>query len=125
MKGRSERGAATVELALSIPLLVVMMLLLVQVAGVMLTQLAVQEAARAGARVAAVDPQPGAAAAAAKAATGLNPRKLQVSTLKNDPHGFVRVRVSFPAAVRMPLSNAVLITPRVQSEVAMPLETAS
>lgn len=121
---RNERGAATVELALSIPLLVVMMMLLAQVAGVLVAQLAVQEAARAGARAAAVQPDSGAATRAAKAATGLSERKLQINTQVARADGLVRVEVGFPVELRMPMTNTLLITKVVRSTVAMPLEYA-
>lgn len=110
------------ELALSIPLLVVLMALLVQLTAATWVQLAVHEAARAGARAAAVDPRPDAATKAAKAATGLNPTKLEIKTSTNDGDGFVHVEASFPVTVRMPVTNTALITRSMRSAVAMPLE---
>jgi Flp pilus assembly protein TadG len=60
-----DRGQATVELALALPLLCVFMLGVVQLAVVLRDQLAVIEAARVGARAAAVAVDPYAAANAA------------------------------------------------------------
>ena len=64
---RGERGQATVEFALVLPVLVLVALLVVQVALVVRAQLLVHEAAREAARVASVEPEPAPAAAAAAA----------------------------------------------------------
>ena len=72
--GPTDRGQAAVELALALPVLVVVILGLIQVVAVMGDRLAVELAAREGARAASVaaDPAP-AAAAAARASTSLDP----------------------------------------------------
>ena len=67
-RAAGDRGQSTVELALSLPVVVLLALLLVQVGLVARAQLLVEQAARAGARAAAVDPTQEAAAAAARAA---------------------------------------------------------
>ena len=56
MRNRDERGQATVEFALIIPLVLVVLLAVVQVAVVAYAQLAVTHLARETARVVAVDP---------------------------------------------------------------------
>jgi Flp pilus assembly protein TadG len=62
-----ERGQATVELALALPVVVLLLLAVVQVALVGRDQVAVAHAAREAARAAAVDPSPDAAVRAAQA----------------------------------------------------------
>jgi Flp pilus assembly protein TadG len=63
---RGEPGQATVEFALVLPLLVLAMLALVQVALLVRDHLAVVQAAREAVREASVDPDPARAAAAAR-----------------------------------------------------------
>lgn len=65
-----EVGAAAVELALVLPLVIVLLLAVAEVAVVARTQLEIVNAAREGARVAAVSPEPADAVAAARAAIG-------------------------------------------------------
>ena len=75
----AERGQGTVEVALALPVVVVMMLAVVQVGLVGRDQLLVWHAAREAARAAAVEPNPGAARSAAVGAAGLQPGRLVVS----------------------------------------------
>ncbi|MGH9132448.1 MAG: TadE/TadG family type IV pilus assembly protein, partial [Ilumatobacteraceae bacterium] len=63
--GLNDAGQAAVEFALCLPLVVVLVLGLVQVAVVARDQLAIEFAAREGARAAAVSAAPAAAARAA------------------------------------------------------------
>jgi Flp pilus assembly protein TadG len=70
---RRDGGQATVELALSLPLLCIVLLGSLQVAVVVRDRLAVQLAAREAARAAATSPDPDAARAAAERATSLTP----------------------------------------------------
>lgn len=63
--GRNECGQATVEFALALPLLLIVMLGLVQVGVAIRNELAVELAAREGARAAAVSADPGTAASIA------------------------------------------------------------
>lgn len=78
-RGRGESGQATVELALALPLLAVLLLALVQVGLVVRAHVLVGHAVREAARAAAVDADPAAADAAA-AAGGLDPDRVEVST---------------------------------------------
>jgi Flp pilus assembly protein TadG len=61
-----ERGQATVELALVLPLIVFAFLAILQVGLVVRDQVAVVHASREAARAASVDPDPGAAGHAAR-----------------------------------------------------------
>lgn len=75
-----DRGQATVELALALPIVAVLVLGVVQLVVVARDQLAVELAAREGARAAAVAADPiGAATTAAEAATGLDDLDVSVS----------------------------------------------
>lgn len=73
--GRS--GQATVETALALPVVLLALLAVVQVGVVVHHRLLVANAAREGARAAAVEPTPAAARAAA-ATAGLDPARLDV-----------------------------------------------
>ena len=62
-RGHRDRGQATVEFALVLPLLVVLLAGLVWVGNLMITQVRVENAAREGARAAAVEPERASSAA--------------------------------------------------------------
>lgn len=74
-----ERGQATVELALVLPLAVLMALIVVQLGVVAKDLLLVHHAAREAARAAAVEPTQAAARAAAVGSTSLDPGRVSVS----------------------------------------------
>lgn len=105
----SERGQATVELVLLVPVFVLLALSVVQAGVVVRDRLLVAHAAREGARAAAVEPTTGAATAAAQAATGLDPARLGVAvTVISVPGGDgsggrVAVTVHYRAPTRVPL----------------------
>jgi Flp pilus assembly protein TadG len=80
----SQRGSATVELALLVPLLILVMGLIVEVALAGRLQIEVVAAAREGARVAATTPDPAAALAAATEALGTRGRDARVTVHR--PH---------------------------------------
>jgi Flp pilus assembly protein TadG len=104
---RSECGQATVELALALPLVFVVLLGVVQVLIVGRDQIAVVHAAREGARAAAVASDPGGEGArAATAAAGLDPARLSVSVTGGADRVTVTVRYDVPTDV--PLIGALL-----------------
>jgi hypothetical protein len=87
-----DRGQATVELAMALPVVVIFVLGVFQVALVARDQLALELAAREAARAASVSADPaGAAIAAADRVVGLDPINVGV-TVAGD---VVRVRVSY------------------------------
>lgn len=90
-----DRGQATVEFAFVLPLVLILVLGVVQVARVTALQVAAIEAARAGARVGAVDPDPAAAVAAASGVAGA---RVDVARTAGDP-ALVTVRVWRPVAL--------------------------
>ena len=64
------RGSATVELALLVPVVLVLLLMIVEVTTAARTQIELVVAAREGVRVAAVNPDPAQALAATRSALG-------------------------------------------------------
>lgn len=104
-----DAGQATMELALALPLLVMLLLLVVQVGIVIHDRLLVGNAAREGARVAAVDPDPAAPRRAAEAASQLDPARTTVDVSgRGGPGDLVTVTVGYRSAVRVPVIAALL-----------------
>lgn len=99
-----QRGSATVEFALVLPLLFVVTLGLIQVGLLARDQLLVEAAARAGARAAAVQPDDAQAREAALAAApALDPASVSVSVLRDGQRGLpVTVRVGYVDPIRVP-----------------------
>ncbi len=97
-------GQATVELALLLPVVLVLLLAAVQVGLVVRDQLLVTNAAREAARAAAVDGRPGAPAEAARRSGPLDPARLTVEVGPRGPVGStVRVEVSYRVITDVPL----------------------
>lgn len=126
MRGRRAtgcRGQATVEVALALPVVVLALLLVVQVALVARDQILVVQAAREGARAAAVDPRPGAGAAAARATPGLRASRLRVATSpRGEPGTIVRVTVRYRSPTDVPLVGLLVGDPELTATVAMRVE---
>jgi Flp pilus assembly protein TadG len=100
----NDDGQAAVELALVTPLLFVVLLAVVQVGLVVRDQVLVVDAAREGARAAAVDPAPGAANRAAARVPGLDSARLRVMVTRGTgPGATVRVDVEYQAPTDVPL----------------------
>jgi len=110
-----DRGQATVELALATPVLCLLLLGVVQLAVVVRDQLAVVEAARVGARAAAVAADPATAAARVTAIEGA-----QVSTAADGQ--FVTVTVTAMSATDVPLIGTLLPDVEVTGRATMLLE---
>jgi Flp pilus assembly protein TadG len=104
MTRSNQRGQASVELALALPLLAMWLLATVQVVLIARDQLAVVHAAREGARAAAVSTSPsGAAASAATSAITQSP--LSVSTAAGSK---VTVTVTYRTRTDVPLVGALI-----------------
>ena len=104
-----ERGQATVELALLLPLVALLLLAVVQVAVVARDQVLVAHAAREAVRAAAVDPDVDAARRAAEQAGPLAADRLGVEVTGRDGVGSrVRVVVSYTVPTRLPLLGRAL-----------------
>lgn len=105
----SEAGQATVELALVLPLVALLMLAIVQVAAIARDQNLVSHAAREAARAAAVDADPAAAVRAAERAGPLDPRRMDVRVDGRDGVGSrVRATVRYTTRVGVPGIGAAL-----------------
>ncbi len=100
----SEEGSSTVELALLVPLVIVLMAMIVEVAIASRAQIEIVAAAREGARVAATTPDPATAVAAVGNALGDRGREARISVHR--PHvvgADARVTVTIHHQVRVPL----------------------
>ena len=113
--GDRDRGQATVELALATPVLCLLLLGVVQLAIVVRDQLAVTEAARVGARAAAVAADPSAAAAGVTAIEG-------ASVATSSDGQFVTVTVTAMSPTDVPLIGALLPDVEVTGRATMLLE---
>lgn len=114
-----DRGQATLEFALALPLVVILLLGVVQLVVVARDQLAVELAAREGARAAVVAADPvGAATTAAEAAVGLD--ELDVSVSEQSDRVTVLVRHRTPAKV--PLVGLLVGEVEVTASVTMQRE---
>jgi Flp pilus assembly protein TadG len=104
--GRSrDRGSATVEFALVLPLVLLVVLGLVQVGLVVRDRLLVEAAARAGARAAAIQDDPSAIEQAAiDAAPGLDPARVRLDVTRSGSRGDpVSVHIVYDDPFRVPL----------------------
>lgn len=120
---RGSAAQATVELALALPVVLLLALLLVQVGLVVRDQVLVVHAARAGARAAAVDPRPDVATAAARAAVPIAAARLSVSLLQvAGPPAEVRVEVRERVVTKMPIVGPLLGDVTVSASATMAVE---
>jgi Flp pilus assembly protein TadG len=103
--GVGDRGSATVEFALVLPLVLTMAVALLQIGLLAKDELVAMDAARAGARQAAVTTDDGQVRqAAVDAAAGLDPGLLDVSVAREPGTGGpVTVSVVYHARVSVPL----------------------
>jgi len=90
----SSGGQATAELALVLPVVVLVILLVVQVGQVVRHQVLVVHVAREVARAAAVSPVPPDAAEVAER-SGLDPARLGITVDPPDAGGYVAAQVSY------------------------------
>lgn len=106
---RGARGQATVELALVLPVVLMLVLLVVQLGLVVRDQIMVVNAAREGARAAIVEPSTAAAAQAVFATTRLDPSRTGVSlTSGGSAPPLVTVTVTYRSTTEVPLIGAML-----------------
>jgi len=132
LDGRTQRGQATVELALTLPVVILALLLVVQVGLVARSQVLVVHAAREGARAAAVGGSSSTVRAAAASSPGLDARHMRVDVDVDVGVGvagggigggaLARVEVRYRAPTDVPLVGALLGEPELTAEVAMRVE---
>lgn len=122
---RGDGGQASAELALLLPVVALLLLAVLQVAVLARDAVLVTHAAREAARAAAVDPAPGAPRDAARAAGGLDPERMSISTSGRDgPGNRVQVEVRYRAPTDVPIVGALLGDRRISATVTMRVEGA-
>lgn len=97
----SERGAAAVEFALVLPVVLLALIVVVEVVGVGHTQLMVSAAAREGVRVAATTPDTAVASEAVRQALGSRADEARITVHRPDVVGqpaVVTVSIRYPVA---------------------------
>ena len=116
-------GQATVELALLLPVVGVLLLAVLQMGLLARDVVLVTHASREAARAAATDPSPRAAHAAAAASSGLDPRRLVV-TLRGraGPGSRVEAEVAYRAHLEIPLIGALIGDRTIRSRATMRVE---
>jgi Flp pilus assembly protein TadG len=120
---RGQHGQATVELALVLPLVALLLLALVQVAVVARDQVLVTHAAREAARSAAVDPDVDAARRAAERAGPLAADRLDVAVSGREGVGSrVRVVVRYRVPLRLPLVGRAVHDVELTADATMRVE---
>ena len=118
LRNSRQRGQATVELALVLPLIAVLLLLMVQAGLVVRDQLVITHAAREAARAAAVDPGADVAAIVGQR-TDLD----GVTAQQTQDGGNVRVDVHAEIVVRVPLLAMLRPTVGLDASATMRVET--
>jgi hypothetical protein len=104
-----EQGQVTAEVALLTPFLAMLVMLVVQVGLVVRDQVLVLHAAREAGRVAAVDADLGRTVDAARAATALDPARLEVErSHRGRPGEAVTVTVTYRSPTRLPLVGGLV-----------------
>lgn len=118
-----ERGQATVELALVLPLAILFVLIVVQLGVVAKDLVLVQHAAREGARAAAVDPTPTAARSAVIGSSSLDRSRFSVSLDGGSSRGDeTTVVVVYRAPTSVPVVGALLPDVMLRASVTMRVE---
>lgn len=120
---RQEHAQSTVELALLLPVVVLLLLAVFQVGLLGRDVLLVTHAAREAARAAAVDGDPSSARRAAIASSGLASDRVEVVVTGRDGAGSrVRVEVSYRAPTSVPIVGRLLGDRTLQAAVTMRVE---
>lgn len=118
-----ERGQASVELALLLPVVVIALLAVLQFGLVARDVILVTHAAREAARAAAVDPAPTAARAAAVASSGLDGERMDLDLAGRAGTGSrVRVEMTYRVPTDVPIFGALMGDRTVRSSATMRVE---
>lgn len=118
-RGHGERGQATVEFALLLPLALAVLLAIVQAGLIVRDQIAVVHAAREAARAAAVDPNPKRAEAAARQVVGGADVDVRRRGSVGEP---VVVRVRYRSITDLPMVGPLIPDPVLEAEATMRVE---
>ena len=123
---RGDGGQASVELALVLPLVVLLLLAVAQVGLLVRDQILVVHAAREAAREAAVDASPEAPRRAALASSTLDDSRLTVTSAGRGPAGSrVRVEVAYRTSAAVPLVGAAVGDLTLRASATMRVEGSS
>ena len=118
-----QRGQATVEFVLVLPVMISLVLIVVQIGIVTRDRLLLAHTAREAARAAAVDPSPATATAAAEMATGLKAERLTVELGSSRATGDrLTVRVRYASPTDVPLIGLALPDVMLETEVTVRVE---
>ena len=108
---RGEGGTAVVEFALVLPLVLVLLLGIVEVAVIARTELQLVHATREGAREAAASPDSSRAAAAVRVALGARAGQARITVKRPETVGqAATVTVSLPYRVATPIFGGFTVT---------------
>jgi len=119
-----QHGQASVELALCLPFVALLLLVVVQAGLIVTDQVAVVQGAREGARRASIDPDPGAARRAALGGRLKSGRTtVNVERLPGKP-SLARVTVRHRAATDVPLIGPLLPDVDLEATATMAIESA-
>lgn len=120
---RKQSGQATVELALTLPIVVLFALIVVQAGLVAKDMLLVHHAAREAARAAAVDPTQAAARAGASGGAALDPGRLSVALSGGTARGDrARATVSYSSPTDVPIVGRLVGDIPIRATVTMRVE---
>src|SRR5436190_5331495 len=123
MSGHGERGQATVEAALVLPLITLLLLGVVQIGLLVRSEVLVTHAAREAVRAAAVDADPEAAQRAATSSSSLDGDRMKVLVQgREGPGSRVRVTVTYSVPTDIPLVGDLLGDVTLQGTATMRVE---
>jgi len=122
-RARDERGQATVEAALVLPLVTFFLLGVVQIGFVVRAQVLVTHVAREAVRAAAVDADPEAARRAATSSSSLDGDRMNVLVQgREGPGSRVRVTVTYSVPTDVPLVGRLIGDVSLQATATMRVE---
>lgn len=122
-QGRDQRGQAAVELALCLPILVLVLACVVEIGLLVGDQVRLWHAAREGARIAVVDPAMEEVRGAAESA-GLEPLEVAITPgpTERRPGAPLTVAVSYKPRTRVPLLGALFERTELHAAATMRIE---
>jgi len=123
-RARGAAGQSTVELALVLPFIVLVLLAVLQLGVILQDQLMVTHAAREAARAASVSSDADAATRAAAAAGPLDPGRLEVTVAgRAGPGSLAQATVRYRAGTDVPLIGPLLHDIDLRADASMRVES--